>query len=147
MSHQRIRKRLYFKWSEFGNGKKFLEIVLDKEPLYVYLGFKYPAYVTLFGYFPVAETHTLAYEEYALKRQTALPDNRIQLYVCDQCGDIYCTSITAELIDRGDEVAWADIAKQNEPGHLSELIGVDDIVFEKEQYLAELSRIKNMHAR
>jgi hypothetical protein len=56
-------------------------------------------------------------------------EGRVLIYVCAECGDVYCGGLTAIIEQRGDEIVWRDFADSNYLGdweheplpHLGEL--------------------------
>jgi isopentenyl phosphate kinase len=90
--------------------------------------------VTPFGFFPSEEEQKRALKEFRLQQKTQLVDNRIELYICESCGDISCGSITAKIIDSGDKIIWTHFASQSNPDEIGEEIQVEGIEFERQNY-------------
>lgn len=42
-----------------------------------------------------------------------LPDDRVSLYACGECGDIGCGALTARIEVRESEVVWSDFGFEN----------------------------------
>ena len=42
-----------------------------------------------------------------------LPEDRVMLFVCPECGDLGCGAITAALGRKGDTFTWSDFAHEN----------------------------------
>lgn len=67
-----------------------------------------------------------------------LPDGRVSLYVCPECGDLGCGAITTRLSLEADAVIWRDIGMQtNNDDDVCPLGGPDnfpDLTFARDRY-------------
>ena len=138
-------KDLQLKWTNHPHIKysdrQYLDFIIAGQPLRDYLGLKNKSSVTPFGFFPSKEEQKRILKEFRLQQKTHLTGNRIELYVCENCGDIGCGSITAKIIDRGDKIVWTEFAYQSDQAETGETIVVEEIEFERENYFKALSTI------
>jgi hypothetical protein len=95
------------KAGKFVTGRSYLDFVIDGRSLAKRLDWSDA--VTLLGWL-APEQHEVVLSELLLLRPTALAENRRELYVCPECGDIGCGSITAVVTRQGDRVIWSDFA-------------------------------------
>jgi hypothetical protein len=112
------------------------------KPLKNYLGFPTSKSVTPIGFFEDKELEKIALNEFRLKQKTRLLDGRVELYICNDCGNIGCGSITAKIIDRGDKIIWTEFGEQSSEDEIDEFINVEEIVFERKNYFNAFARIK-----
>jgi hypothetical protein len=96
------------KAGKFVTGRSYLDFVIDGRSLYKRLDS--PDAVTLLGWLE-PEQHEMVLSELLLRKPTALAENRRELYVCPECGDIGCVSITAVVTRHADRVVWSDFAR------------------------------------
>ena len=139
-------KELQLKWtnqpdSEY-SGRQYLDFIIGGQSLKDHLGMKNDSSVTHFGFFPNKEEQKRALKEFRLQQKTQLSDNRIELYVCGNCGDIGCGAITAKIIDRGDRIVWAEFANQSDQKEIGEIINVEEIEFNRQNYFNALSTVE-----
>ena len=121
--------------------RQYLDYIVSGQPLREYLGIKRKSDVTPFGFFPSKEEQKRALNEFKLQQKTQLSDNRIELYICECCGDIGCGAITATIIDRGDKIIWTHFASQNDPDEIGEEIQVEQIEFDRKNYFQAFSKV------
>jgi hypothetical protein len=95
------------KAGKYVTGRSYLDFVIDGRSLYKRLDS--PDAVTLLGWLE-PDQHEAVISELLLLKPTALAENRRELYVCPECGDIGCGSITAVVTKHGDRVIWSDFA-------------------------------------
>ena len=114
--------------------RKYLDYIISGQPLREYLGIKNKSSVTPFGFFPREEEQRRALKEFRLQQKPQLADNRIELYICESCGDIGCGSITAKIIDSGDKIIWTHFASQTDPDKIGEEIEAEQIEFNRQTY-------------
>jgi len=131
-------KELSLVWTihpkEVYSGRKYLDFIVSGQTLREYLGLKDKSSVTPFGFFPSKDEQSRALREFKLQDKTQLKDNRIELYVCEECGDIGCGSITAEIKDLGDKIIWKNFAYQNNSEEIGPILEVEQIEFERQNY-------------
>ncbi|MBB2986097.1 hypothetical protein [Terracoccus luteus] len=67
-----------------------------------------------------------------------LPDGRVSLYTCPECGDLGCGAVTARLIFDADVVTWQAIGHQTDYDEAASALGNDvtfpDLVFDRASY-------------
>ena len=123
------------------SGRQYLDYIISGQPLREYLGIKSKSSVTPFGFFPSKEEQKTILKEFRLQQKTQLVGDRIELYICECCGDIGCGAITAKIIDKGDKIVWTHFANQNDPDEIGEEIVVDQIEFDRQSYFKVFSNI------
>jgi hypothetical protein len=135
-----MAKDLQLVWKKYED-KQYAEFMISGESLKNYLGIPEDKTVTSIGFFENKELEKIALNEFRLKQKTRLLGGRVELYICDDCGDIGCGSVTVKIIDGGDEIIWSDFAYQSSSDEVVEYIKVDDIVFERKKYFNAFARI------
>ena len=125
---------------EYSN-RQYLDFIVSGQPLREYLGIKNLSSVTPFGFFPSEEEQKRALKEFRLQQKTQLAGNRIELYICECCGDIVCGAITAKIIDRDDKIIWAHFANQSHQDEIGEEIQVEQIEFDRKNYFKAFATI------
>jgi hypothetical protein len=133
-------KDLQLIWKKYED-KQYAEFMISGEPLKNYLGFPTSKSVTPIGFFENKELEKIALNEFRLKQKTRLFDSRVQLYVCAECGDISCGSVTVKIIDKGDRIIWTEFGEQSSEDEISEFINVEEIEFERKNYFNAFVRI------
>ena len=121
--------------------RQYLDYIISGQPLREYLGIKSKSSVTPFGFFPSKEEQKRILKELRLQQKTQLPGDRIELYICECCGEIGCGAITVKIIDKGDKIVWTHFANQSGPDEIGEEIQVDQIEFERQSYFKAFSNI------
>jgi len=124
------------------NSGKYLDFNISGESLKEYLGISTDNSVTPFGWFLNKSEQSKALKEFRLQTKPHLADNRIEIYICNECGDIGCGSVTVQIHDRGEKIVWAKFAKQHNPDEISSLFDVEDLELERTSYFAALAVIK-----
>ena len=131
-------KELTFIWTSHPNknysDRKYLDFIVSGQSLRDYLGSKNKSNVTPFGFFPSKEEQRRVLREFKLQDKTQLKKNRVELYICENCGDIGCGAITTEIEDFGDYIIWKNFAVQNNPDEIEQIIDVEQIEFERQNY-------------
>ena len=98
--------------------------------------------MTPFGFFPSKEEQKRILKEFRLQKKTQLTGDRIELYICECCGDIGCGAITVKIIEKGDKIVWTHFANQSDPDEMGEEIQVDSIEFDRQSYFKAFSNIR-----
>ncbi len=138
-------KELSLVWTSHPNkiysGRKYLDFNISGQSLRDYLESKNKSRVTPFGFFSNAEEQKRTLRIFKFQDKTQLKDNRVELYVCEDCGDIGCGSITTEIKDFGDKIIWRKFALQSNPEEIGQLINVEQIEFERQNYFKAFSMV------
>ncbi len=121
--------------------RQYLDYIISGQPLREYLGIKNKSSVTPFGFFPSKEVQKRILKKFRLHQKTQLLGDRIELYICECCGEIGCGAITVKIIDKGDKIVWTHFANQSDPDEIGEEIQVDQIEFERQSYFKAFSNI------
>ena len=119
--------------------RQYLDYLISGQPLREYLGIESKSIVTGFGFFPSKAEQNRILKEFRLQQKTILAEDRIELYLCDCCGDISCGAITVKIIDKGDKIIWTDFANQNNRYEIGEPIEVSQIEFDRQTYFKAFS--------
>ncbi len=130
-------KHPYKEYSE----RQYFDYLTSGQLLREYLGIKSILSVTPFGFFPSKEEQNRILKEFKLQQKTQLIEDRIELYICECCGDISCGAVTVKIIDRGDKIIWTHFAKQSDRDEIGEEIQVDQIEFDRQSYFKAFSNI------
>jgi hypothetical protein len=138
-------KDLQLKWTNHPDtkysGRQYLDFIISGKSLKEYLGINNKLSVTPFGFFSSKEEQKRILKEFRLQQKTQLSENRIELYICEKCGDIGCGAITAKIIDRGDRIVWTEFANQSDEEEIGETIDAQEIEFERQNYFKAFSTI------
>jgi hypothetical protein len=73
-----------------------------------------------------------------------LPDNRVSLYICPECGDIGCGAITAKISIENDRVTWEEFGYENNYQNevLTEpFVALGPFVFDRGEYEQKLKSV------
>ncbi len=92
--------------------RRFLDFVMDGRSLYEQLGS--PDFITPLGWISPASQEAIV-NTLTLAIAPTLAENRQALYVCPECGDLACGSITAVIVRDGGHVVWRDFAWYRPP--------------------------------
>lgn len=114
--------------------RQYLDYLISGQTLRDYLGIKSKTNVTHFGFFPNKEVQKRILKEFRLQQKTQLVGDRIELYICECCGDITCGALTAKIIEKGDKIIWTNFANQNDPDEIGEELQEKHIEFGRENY-------------
>lgn len=121
---------------------KFLDYMVSGQLLREYLGMPNSSQVTPFGWFQNVDAQKKSLKQLRLQSKSELVDHRVELYICGACGDIGCGSVTVKVIDGSDKIIWSAFAIQSSPDEISEVIDVEDVEFDRNNYFNALSHIK-----
>ena len=128
--------QLVWKRREGGGGgtqRDYLDFVVDGESLSEKIG---GDLVSCLGWF-VPSGNALAVRRLLLEEKSQLPDNRLLLYVCPECGELDCGAITAIVERKDGKVIWRDFAFVNgydEIEHSEKITEVESFAFDRRQY-------------
>lgn len=133
-----MKKKLILSWTESSSKEnsngKFLDFIVSGQKLSDYLGIKNSKSVTPFGFFDNKKEQQRTLKEFRFQQATRLPGGRVELYICECCGDIGCGAITAKILDRGDKIIWTDFANQTSEDEIGERINIEQLEFERIDY-------------
>jgi len=128
--------QLVWKRRDAGGGRTqrdYLDFVVDGESLSEKIG---GDLVSCLGWFVPSE-NAKAVRRLLLEEKSVLPDNRLQLYVCPECGELDCGAITAIVERRDGKIVWRDFAfvsGYDEIEHSEKITEVDSFAFDRRQY-------------
>lgn len=94
--------------------RSFLDFVVDGVSLYETIGRRSDLISTIWIDPPMA----LSEERKAVRRLLKLdpgdlPSDRVSLYICPECGDLGCGSISLHIQIADDEITWSDFGYEN----------------------------------
>jgi hypothetical protein len=98
--------------------------------------------VTPLGWFSNKEVQSKALRQLRLQEKSPLVDGRVEIYVCAECGDIGCGSITVIIEDQGDKIIWRDFADQSDPEFVGKIYKTDHIEFDRQNYFRAFAIIR-----
>ena len=77
-----------------------------------------------------------------LRERSQLPSGRVPLYICPECGDLGCQSLSARVIEEPDRFVWTEFAYEAnyDAGPATKFLAVGPFSFEKRAYTAALGR-------
>ena len=128
--------QLVWKRRDAGGGRTqrdYLDFVVDGASLSEKIG---GDLVSCLGWFVPSE-NTKAVRRLLLEEKSKLPDNRLQLYVCPECGELDCGAITAIVERKDGKIVWRDFAfvsGYDEIEHSEKITEVDSFAFDRRQY-------------
>ena len=89
--------------------RDYLDFVVDGESLSEKIG---GDLVSCLGWC-VPNENAEAVRRLLLEEKSSLPDNRLPLYVCPECGELDCGAMTAIVERRNGKIVWRDFAFLN----------------------------------
>jgi hypothetical protein len=96
----------------YRSDRHFLDFIVNGRSLWEALGRRHDMVSILCVEFSAEET-ARAVKRLLLNERAALPNNRRSLFVCSECGDLGCGTITAR-IERGDgTIRWENFGYEN----------------------------------
>ncbi|MFN0249621.1 MAG: hypothetical protein ACKV2T_22245 [Kofleriaceae bacterium] len=97
--------------------------------------------IGLFGWLP-HEFEVEFARSLLLRGPSKLPSGRVPLYICPECGDLGCQSLSARVIEERDRFVWTEFAYEAnyDAGPTTELFEVRPLSFEKRAYAATIGR-------
>ena len=77
-----------------------------------------------------------------LRERSELPSGRVPLYICPECGDLGCGTVSVRITKYDDCFVWSDFGFENnyENRLVESYPHVRDFVFEKAQYYRALNQ-------
>jgi hypothetical protein len=92
--------------------RTYLDFVISSHSLKDMLGVS--DFVTpLCHQWSTADVHQ-SVDQLLLQNASKLPNGRIPIYVCAECGDIGCGVVSAEIIREDDAIIWRDFGREND---------------------------------
>lgn len=85
--------------------RRFLDFLVDGVSLYERHG---ADYISCLGWFVPEEDERAARR--LLREQPADVGDRTSIYVCPECGDLYCGVITANIVRDRQDIVWTNVA-------------------------------------
>lgn len=88
--------------------RRFLDFVVDGKSLYESLG----DLISPLGWGSIDENKK-AVDRFLRKAEPDLPNNRTSIYVCPECGDLGCGTVSAVIAGEGSSIIWTDFGYEN----------------------------------
>lgn len=74
-------------------------------------------------------------DEFRLKNKPEITSGRTMVYICPECGDIYCGAITVKIHKEDDKIIWSDFAFENgESVNIEDFKSINKFEFNKHEY-------------
>jgi hypothetical protein len=94
--------------------RAFLDFIVDGVSLYEELGRRSDLISTVW----IDPPMTREEQQRAIRRLLTLepgdlPNGRVSLYVCPECGDLGCGAISVQIDVTGDKITWSDFGYEN----------------------------------
>ena len=121
--------------------RRFLDFVIDEVPLWSRLKFDF---ISPFGWLS-PEQHEASINRFLRKAPADLPDGRIALYICPECGELDCGAVTMLVQREADVIVWKDFGVQNNYENVVHRDGLEDIGpfrFDVRQYYELFVRVR-----
>ena len=96
----------------FKSERHFLDFVVDGRSLWEELGEKRDQVSILCAEYAAEETAT-AIGRLLMHEKAYLPNGRCSLFVCSECGDLLCGTITALVEKQGETITWKAFGYEN----------------------------------
>jgi hypothetical protein len=96
----------------FKSERHFLDFVVDGQSLWEAVGKKRDQVSILCAEYSAEET-AKAVSRLLLREKAYLPNGRCSLFVCSECGDLGCGTITALVGRQGETVTWEAFGYEN----------------------------------
>jgi hypothetical protein len=93
--------------------RRYLDFIVDGKSLHELTGAGNFDMIGVLGWAGL-EADRKAIRQLLLELPAVLPAGRQQIFVCAECGDIGCGSITAHVSSSGDCYVWRDFAYEND---------------------------------
>ena len=77
-----------------------------------------------------------------LREPSTLPSGRVPLYICAECGDLGCQTLSARVVLEDDWFTWTEFAYEADYDHgpATAFLAIRSFKFERHTYEASLSR-------
>jgi hypothetical protein len=119
--------------------RRYYDYVISGRPLHALV--KPGDKIGLFGWLP--HQFEVQFARWLLLREPSeLPSRRVPLYICPECGDLGCQSLSTRVIEGLDRFVWTDLAYEasHDVGPATEVLAVGPFSFEKRAYQAAIER-------
>jgi hypothetical protein len=118
--------------------RRFLDFVVDGEPLYEKMG----EVISPLGWLSIEGTKK-AVDRLLRKVLADFPNGRNSIYVCPECADLGCGAVSAIIERVDDNIIWRDFGYQNnydDTVHFEDLEGVGPFTFNATEYYNEITK-------
>lgn len=97
--------------------------------------------VGVFGWLP-RESEAEFARWLLMREPSKLPSGRVPLYICPECGDLGCQSLSARVIETDDVFVWTELAWEADydSGPVTKFVDVRPFSFEKRAYENAIGR-------
>ncbi|MBI1249606.1 hypothetical protein GC197_17415 [bacterium] len=120
-------ERLYYDFAV--NGQPLVEIVQPGD------------FITPFGWLSL-DLQRQYFCQLLLRQPSELSSGRVPLYICPECADLGCGSVTVKIVKYDDCLVWSEFGFENnyEDGPINIDPSVRDFAFHKTEYYQALNR-------
>jgi hypothetical protein len=121
--------------------REYFDFLIDGISLKSLLNYQNADLISPFGW-GVKDYESELIKEFRLKKKPELTSGRIMIYICPECGDLYCGAITVRIIKVDDKIIWTDFAFQNgEKENKEDFRSINDFEFNKHEYYQVFNKI------
>jgi len=122
--------------------QEYWDFVIGEKPLFDYLRLSDMDLITPFGWGSKDLEHQLL-KEFCLESLPTLDSERIMFYVCPECGDIGCGTITGRISENTKgQIEWNNFGYENNHEGIIEIYDNLFFCFEKAEYLQIFQNLK-----
>jgi hypothetical protein len=107
-----VRTGVQYANRRFKSERHFLDLVVDGQSLWEAVGKSRDMVSVLCAEYAAEET-AKAVGRLLLREKAYLPNDRRSLFVCSECGDLGCGSITAVIEKQGETITWKAFGYEN----------------------------------
>jgi len=107
-----IRAGVKYPDGSWKSERHFLDFVVNGESLWKIVGQARDMVSVLCSEYDLNET-TKAVHRLLLREQADLPDNRRSLFICSECGNLGCGTITVVVAKHGGAIVWKNFGYEN----------------------------------
>jgi hypothetical protein len=121
--------------------RRYLDFVIDGVPLSSLLKCDV---ISPFGW-TIPNEQVAAVDRLVRRKAADLPEQRVSLYVCPECGDLGCGAVSVQVEGGNGVVTWRDFAFQNnydDSVHREGFENVGPFVFEGRRYHQVLEQLR-----
>jgi hypothetical protein len=107
-----VRVGEQFPGGTFKSERHFLDFIVNGQSLWEALGKRHDMVSILCAEYSTDET-AKSIGRLLLREKAALPNDRRSLFVCSECGDLGCGSITVAIDKQGETITWNTFGYEN----------------------------------
>lgn len=142
---QGFRKGEIFENGSSVTERKYFDFIVNGNSLEKLLGIKSDYLIGKLGWTVNIEYENKLINEFLGVEKPELISSRTSFYVCPECGDIGCGSITAKIEIKEKSVVWKDFSFENdsdEPFDLNQYKEIGPFEFDKTAYTNTIEKLR-----